>query len=1506
MSSLVSANQVVTGQVQSLDSVRAHALPSDAMIFASATKVQPANQNPGSYAIVESGVNSLGVTTTGSVPAVTQSPFADLYKEGSIYFNGTAGNYLQNTAVYSNSTIQWNTTGMTVEAWVNYQAWPSITTPALIGIMTPASTADYWSFGSNNIGYVTFQYYGNSATQVVAAQTPLSLNTWNHIAMTCSTSGQIFLFVNGIQSQVIATRGGVQQAASYYETAQSVNAIVSNPLAIGQYNSSAINAYVADIRLTTGTPVYTGSTSSYATFTVPSAPLSATLSPGVTQFLLRAGQNSPTLQSGALTFDRGLKQFANFGPMTYNMYTRGFTCVFNFQFNGTVANNERLLQFTQSTSSPNNSFAILRNGTGSTLSFSYYNNSGTPTTVTTSTTLSQATTYVLALVYSGSTIQWWINGAPDASGTLTLAADPSLYPYTYIGCDYTSTANCISASMNTLAIYNRALSNVEIYNAYLALNTVQQNRTVEFGDVNGTPALSIAGDGRVNVTKLGQTSNTLPWPPAAMTGYVTSINGGTYVASASSEYNSSYLAWYAFDKSSSTSWLSSATYTTSTGGYTGTVTTTDVNGTVYLGEWVQFQNPTQILVSSCSITPASSSYTYTSPVRANLLGSRDGVNWFLVGTLAAATWTTSAQTFSFSSNQSFIFFRLVINTINAANTQAAAIQELVFNGTADTAQPLTVAQPMTLSYGAQTASLTGIANPGVFVPQDFSSSGLNIPAYVVSNTATVANTVAYSSFGPFAGEGSLYFPGGTGAYVNFGNQLPVWPSTALMDATFEAWIYLTQQSTVNMIFNRTTTLTSGSNDWGLYVNGSGVLYNVMYNNGKGSNAQASLAGVPVNAWTHVAWSFKSGVSTVFINGTASSASSSISSVNYTSSALTTIGQYNNTTGNMFNGYIASARIISGLALYQSAFTPPTAPLQPIQGTTQAGLPYGTVLLLRNAPSPGRVLTQKFSGANTTGVNGSPLTLAFPPAAMTGYSTTLNAGYGQGTYVASASAEFSGSNLAWYAFDKNTGTQWGGQSGQYTGSGSFPWLYVGGAPPKTVDVNGNSYTGDWIQIQMPSSIVLSSYSIYYNTSYACPGLFYILGSRDGTNWTLVDQRTQAPPSSSGYITFSVSSSQAFTYFRLQAYGVTTTGGTLNVFELIFNGTIEGPTVSADGRLGVGVSAPVQQLEVAGSAVVAGTLSAGNPLMFRNALYNGDMRITQRGTSFAGPSAVYTLDRWFISNYGAAGAYYTISQIQSGLANFSNAFQLQQTSTSNMNAWLIQGLETRDVVRFQGQPVTVSFWYRIPTSFTQTWNASLNWSTSVDTRLAPPSEGTYASILYLTNPTVWTYASFTAFVPSTAQALSVMFYTTNSTVNGATIQITGVQLEKGTVATPFEVRPYAVELQLCQRYWEQSYAYGTAAATNTTTGAVVVSGTSDGSSNIYYTLKYAVPKRTAVTPTFYTNAGASGWQLVISGGAGTAVPTTYGAATTMSYTLYMNATVTWSAAQIFGHWVANAEL
>lgn len=52
-----------------------------------------------------------------------------------------------------------------------------------------------------------------------------------------------------------------------------------------------------------------------------------------------------------------------------------------------------------------------------------------------------------------------------------------------------------------------------------------------------------------------------------------------------------------------------------------------------------------------------------------------------------------------------------------------------------------------------------------------------------------------------------------------------------------------------------------------------------------------------------------------------------------------------------------------------------------------------------------------------------------------------------------------------------------------------------------------------------------------------------------------------------------------------------------------------------------------------------------------------------------------------------------------------------------------------------------------------------------------------------------------------------------------QITGVQLELGNTATPFEHRTFSEELRRCQRYFSRSYEYGTAAGTSTNSGATV---------------------------------------------------------------------------------------
>jgi hypothetical protein len=1469
MTSLVSASTVTTGQVQSLDSVRAHALPSDAMIFASATKVQPANQNPGSY-VINDQVSGSTPTINGSVPAVTLSPFADLYKEGSVYIDGVAADYIS-TALTGYTMSQ----GISMEMFVNYQNFTNST--YTIGFMAPSAATYNFTLGVNGSAAPIVTWTGGTLVSSVT----VSANTWNHLA--CSWDGTTLrLYVNG--------------ALGNSTTSFTPPTLAQNFL-IGRANSLTCTAYVTDVRIVTNPAVYTGST-----LTVPSAPLSPAAA-GTTNFMMRVGQNSPTIQSGALTFDRGLKQYMNFGPLTFNMYTRGFACVFRFQFNGAVPSYGYDRIFNAATSSSQtNAIQIFRDSTNAGIGFNFFLNGSQAFYLATPSTIAQNQSYVATVMYnptvSSGTASIWINGVQVASSTGLNSSigstDPTIMLFNTIGAGPGLGQGApLNASINVLAVYNRALSNTEIYNSYLALSATPQqvsNTTVEFGDVNGTPALSIAGDGRVNVTKLGQTSNVLPWPPAAMTGYVSSINGGTYVASASTEASP---AWQAMDKNTTTGWVNAGTpYNTSAPyNYTGTVTTTDVNGTVYPGEWLQIQLPVPVTLNNYQLSTSTSNYTTQVPGKWAVLGSRDGVNWTLVDSRASFTsWTQFTYfTFNVSAGQAYSYYRIVV--AQSLGIYNVVIGEFVLNGTADTAQQLTVAQPMTLSYGAQTASLTGIANAGVYAPQDFSSSGLNIPAYVVSNTATVANTVQYSSFGPFAGEGSFQFNGNsttTGASIQFPASVNsvnsnIWSFGAW---TIELWMYPYYNNNAINGYPNIISQTNGYN-FGWDVN------NVLKFTYGTAGTSGAYNGSPIyNSWQHIALTYDGTSIRLFQNGSLLQTNSSLtaSSFTFTSANYTFIGATPGTTNQYLPAYISNMRLVYGQCMYAAAFTPPTGPLQPVQGVNQAGRPYGTVLLLRNAPAPGRVLTSKFGGANSGGV------LAFPPSAMTGYATLLNSGYGQGPYVATSSG-FNGTNGPWFSFDKIGNTQWETYPAY---SGSPPYGVTTGTV--TTDVNGNSYAGEWIQIQTPSAIVLSGYQMQgsYYAQIQSPAKWWILGSRDGTSWNLVDARSGATNFTIG--TYAVPSSQAFTYYRLVVNQLQGAGVYGHMTDWTLNGTIEGPNVTADGRLGVGVSAPTQALEVAGNMVTGGTVSSGTGLMFRNALYNGDFRIAQRGTSFVNPNGTYTLDRWYINS----GTGCTVSQVQSGLQNFSNAIQIQTSTTTTQNIYLSQSLETRDVIRFQGQTVTLSFWYRIPTSFTGGWSPWVWSSTATDTRVSDIGSGTGLGNGLTINTTAWTYAQFSVFVPTTVNSMSVMFLNFNNVVNGATIQITGVQLEKGTLATPFEVRPYGVELQLCQRYYEKSYSNVVAPGTNTSSGYVEVYGASDGSSNFVYTQRYCVPKRIPVNPTFYQIGGTSGsWNYSRSGASGTS-GATYSGAGENSWHATFNVGATFAPCVVYGQWTADAEL
>ena len=233
-------------------------------------------------------------------------------------------------------------------------------------------------------------------------------------------------------------------------------------------------------------------------------------------------------------------------------------------------------------------------------------------------------------------------------------------------------------------------------------------------------------------------------------------------------------------------------------------------------------------------------------------------------------------------------------------------------------------------------------------------------------------------------------------------------------------------------------------------------------------------------------------------------------------------------------------------------------------------------------------------------------------------------------------------------------------------------------------------------------------------------------------------------------------------------------------------------------------------------------------FKNRLINGDMSISQRGTSFtnvgSGSPPTYTLDRW-VGFRGGYAANLDISQ-QTGFNGFQNCLRMQRTSgtSSTQGMQLNQIIETNNCFDLAGQSVTISVTMRAGANYSGgAVTFGVQTSTSNNDSSANLANGNFTAGSFTTNATITTTATtytVTGTIPSNARTVAIQFYWVPTGTAGANdfIEITGFQLEKGNVATSFDVLPYGTELMLCQRYGlriEQQQNTGGVSANGTTT-------------------------------------------------------------------------------------------
>ena len=236
-------------------------------------------------------------------------------------------------------------------------------------------------------------------------------------------------------------------------------------------------------------------------------------------------------------------------------------------------------------------------------------------------------------------------------------------------------------------------------------------------------------------------------------------------------------------------------------------------------------------------------------------------------------------------------------------------------------------------------------------------------------------------------------------------------------------------------------------------------------------------------------------------------------------------------------------------------------------------------------------------------------------------------------------------------------------------------------------------------------------------------------------------------------------------------------------------------------------------------------------FRNALINGDMRINQRATStnLASLTAVATttpgswvVDRWNVYRSAfAAGAsigqgtgmvYADLPFSDAGITTHARVGRTAANAATTA-IYCDYNMESQDSYRLVGKTVTLSFYYRTGVNFSDNFlTATLFSGAATDAPLRSGTFTSFASTAFAKSQS-WVRATVTGTVPTSAAQVCLRFlYTPVGTAGNADhFDVTGVQLELGSVATPFEVRPFPVELQTCLRYYQKSYNYSTAPGT-----------------------------------------------------------------------------------------------
>jgi len=415
-----------------------------------------------STTFIDNSTNAFAITATGSPVPRAFNPFGFTSATttgytvstigGSGYFDGS-GDYL---SVADNAAFVVGSGSFAIEAWI----YPTQVAAAESPIFKLHSADSIIELRQNTNKLDCFLAEISTVVTTSTGTIAMAVNTWNHVAFVRNGT-TTYTFVNGVLDQT--------------KTAQTQNLttlVTTKRIAANQLTNAFFSGYISNFRFVNGTAIYTSN------FVPPSAPLTAVQNTVLLNNMTSTGIYDAAMMNNMETVgDAKLSTaISKFGGSSMSFDGTGDYLTVPSTPNLAFGGNFTVEAWLYLTSAPTGANAMyvcdFRNGSTSNFGFGVIASSGNtkpymyvgsgPVTTICATSVSLNTWYHIAMVRSGSTVTYYLNGVSD--GTMTTSFSQGVTGMT-IGARYTGATEYINGYIDDLRItkgYARYTTNFSV------------------------------------------------------------------------------------------------------------------------------------------------------------------------------------------------------------------------------------------------------------------------------------------------------------------------------------------------------------------------------------------------------------------------------------------------------------------------------------------------------------------------------------------------------------------------------------------------------------------------------------------------------------------------------------------------------------------------------------------------------------------------------------------------------------------------------------------------------------------------------------------------------------------------------------------------------------------------------------------------------------------------------------------------------------------------------------